>query len=249
MSATAYSPSRVALEAAGREPVAVQKAQQVGYCAMCGKPHGEGDLVVPFEPEGSFTDYGLLCRAASKWICGWCAGVWNADFTQKALKTVMCDEGVFPAASNAHIAYWLLNPPSGRWIWVMGDQKRQHIVWRAPVNSSAEVFQIRYGELTLTVRKAHLIAALAAAKRLAIAASADRKVPLKSPFVRLSRDLDDVNHGAIRSDLLKLATTDAAVAADVKSIQQCTAGELWAMTAALYADPADKPAPIFSRNN
>lgn len=244
----ALSPSRVALEAAGRGPVGTFKAKDHGECAFCGHAYAASELVMPFAPESSFTDYGSMKRPGSKFLCGWCAGAWNVDFTQKALKTVMCSEGVFPAASNADIAYWLTNTPKGNWIWVMGDQKRQHIVWRATVNTSQELFQIRHGENNMTIRRSHLVNALDAARRLAAVASAGRKgAALKSPFMRLSRDLDEPVHGMIREDLHRLAQTDVQVREDVRILQSCTPGELWALTALLYAEPsATRPKAIFS---
>lgn len=241
------SPSKIAVQAAGRNHAGVLKATQSGNCAMCGQPHEAGDPVTPFAPEDSFTDYGALNCSPSKFICGWCAATWNADFTQKALKTVMCQEGVFAAASNADISYWISNPPEGPWIWVMGDQKRQHIVWKSTVNTSREVFQVRLGENNMTVRRQKVIDAIAASRRLAAAASVGRKgAPLKSPFARLSRDLDDPAHGSIRADLHKKAKDDPQVRADIASIQTCTPGELWALTAMLYANAsAQRPLRYF----
>lgn len=245
---TSTSPSRIALEAAGRSPVGVLKAKCDGNCAFCGHAYLTSDLVMPFAPESSFTDYGSMRRPGSKFLCGWCAGAWNVDFTQKALKTVMCSEGVFPAASNADIAYWLTNPPKGNWVWVMGDQKRQHIVWRATVNTSQSIFQIRLGENNMTVRREHLFLAVDAARRLAVTASTGRKgAALKSPFLRLSRDLDEPAHGMVRDDLHRLAQTNVQVRADVRLMQSCTPGELWALTAMLYALPsAVRPQALFS---
>jgi CRISPR type IV-associated protein Csf1 len=241
------SPSQIAVQAAGRPPMGVLKAPTSGRCAMCGQTHAEGELVTPFAPEDSFTDYGSLKAPASKVLCGWCAATWNADFTQKALKTVMCKDGVFAAASNADIAYWLKNPPEGQWIWVMGDQKRQHIVWRATVNASTEMFQVRLGESNMTVRRKKVVEAVDAARRLATAASVGRKgAPLKSPFLRLSRDLDDPSHGAIRRDLHRRAATEPDIQKDIAIVQSCTPGELWALTAALYAAPSvERPARYF----
>lgn len=248
MNAPLLSPSRIALQAAGRGPVGAFKAKCDGECAFCGHTYSAGDLVMPFAPESSFTDYGSMKSPGSKFLCGWCAGAWNVDFTQKALKTVMCSEGVFPAASNADIAYWLMHPPEGDWIWVMGDQKRQHIVWRATVNTSQEIFQIRQGENNMTIRREHLLAAVKSARTLAVVASTGRKGPaLKSPFMRLSRDLDEPVHGMIRDDLHHLAQIDTQVRFDVRTLQSCTPGELWALTALLYADPsAVRPQALFS---
>ena len=242
------SPSRIALQAARREPVGAFKVKCDGYCAFCGHTYLAGELAMPFAPERSFTDYGSMKRPGSKLLCGWCAGAWHIDFTQKALKTVMCDDGVFPAASNADIAYWLTNPPKGNWIWVIGDQKRQHIVWRATVNTSQEIFQVRRGENNMTIRRAYLFVAVDAAKNLAAIASTGRKgAALKSPFIRLSRDLDEPVHGMIREDLHRLAQTDVQVSEDVHVLQSCTPGELWALTALLYAEAsAVKPRALFT---
>ena len=241
------SPSKVAIEADGRSPVTVQLAKGPGICAMCGYPHGAGDAIVPFAPDDSFTDFAALKGPSSPVICGWCAATWNIDYTQRALKSVMCKDGVFSAASNADISYWLHNPPSGNWLWVMGDQQRQHIVWRATVNTSAEVFQIRQGETNMTIRRKRLFEACDAAKRLAAAASEGRKgAALKSPFARLSRDLNEPGHGGIRYDLHAKALTNPDVSADVRLIQSCTPGELWALTAVLYASPnPERPRRLF----
>ena len=241
------SPSKIAIEAAGRAHKGVFKAAVSGHCAMCGQAHEIGDPITPFAPEDSFTDYGSLKAKASKVLCGWCAATWNADFTQKALKTVMCRDGVFAAASNADIAYWIANPPAGNWIWVMGDQKRQHIVWRATVNTSRDMFQVRLGENNMTVRRDKVQVAVDAARRLAAAASTGRKgAALKSPFIRLSRDLDDPSHGVIRNDLHQRANTEPDIKKDIEVLQSCTPGELWALTAVLYAPPAlERPVRYF----
>ncbi|QMI49807.1 type IV CRISPR-associated protein Csf1 (plasmid) [Burkholderia sp. MBR-1] len=208
---------------------------------MCGYVHAAGDPVSPFAPDSSFTDYGALRAPGSRVMCGWCAATWNLDFTQRYTKAVICSEGVFPAASNEHIAYWLTNPPAGRWLFLQSDQKRQHVVWRAPVNESREVFTVRFGELLLTVRRTHLVEGTVAAKRLAAAATANRKAKgaaLKNPFVRLSRDLADPAHGVLRSDLYEMAEQDPDVKRDIAIIHALTPGELWGLTATLYvADP------------
>lgn len=242
------SPSQIAVQAAGRAHNGNLQAKVKGYCTMCGYAHAEGDPVTPFEPKDSFTDYAALRHRASQFLCGWCAATLNGDFTQKALKSVMCDEGVFPAASNPNIAYWIFNPPKGKWIWVMGDQKQQHIVWRATVNTSQDVFQVMLGENNMTVRRPKALQAFDAAKRLASAASIGRKgAILKSPFVSLSRDLNQPGHGAIRPDLYKLAETNESVRSDIAILRSCTPGEFWALTALLYAMPSEeRPLPYFS---
>jgi len=236
--------SKLAVQAAGYTNKGLMKAEQAGICAMCGQRHEVGEMVSPFVPTDSFMDYQFLRCKTSSIACGWCAAMWNDVFTQKALKTVICTDGIFPAASNVNIAYWLLNPPNGDWIWVMGDQKKQHIIWRSPVNRSREIFQIQNGEVTHTIRRDRLMPAVDASRRLADKASDGRKgAKLKSPFVRLSRDVDDPAHGAIRSDLHVLSLTNPDVGADIRFIQSLTVGEMWALTALLYAEPSEKPLP------
>ncbi len=239
-------PSRLAVQAAGRPHAGLLSAKEPGLCAMCGQRHDIGDPVTPFAPTDSFTDFPALRAKSSRLICGWCAATCNDLFTQKALKTVICREGVFPAASNAHIAYWLLNPPEGPWLWIQGDQKKQHIIWRTPVNNSRDVYQVRHGEQVLSIRRERLLPACDTARRLAKAASEGRKgAALKSPFVRLSRDLDDPAHGCIRPDLHARALTDKAVQDDIRHLQRLSPGELWALTALLYAQP-ERPQPYFT---
>jgi CRISPR type IV-associated protein Csf1 len=229
------SPSQIVIKAAGRPPISVLRAKEPGVCAMCGYPHSVDDPINPFSPIDSFTDYQALKAKTSKVVCGWCTATWNADFTQKALKTVSCEDGVFAAASNADIAYWIANPPKGRWVWVMGDQKRQHIVWRATVNTSTEIFQVQMGETNMTIRPAKVKLVV---KRVGAA--------LKSPFAKLTRDLDDAAHGHIRQSLHTMAETDPDVKNDIALIQSCTPGELWALTSVLYAAPnPERPQKYF----
>ena len=240
------SPSEIAVRASGLKAAGVIKAKVAGQCAMCGFSHEKDALIVPFAPGDSFTDFTVLNARHSKVICGWCAQTWKQpDFTQKYTKAVFTKDGVYPAASNAHIAYWLLNPPKGQhWLWTRGDQKRMHIVWRAGVNYSDQVFQIRAGEVNLTIRSHHLRLALESAKDLARMISANRKgPPFKSPFISLDRDIADMAFSALRTDVLKLAQNDATAADHVAILNACTAGEFWGLSALLYASP-EKPEPF-----
>ncbi|MYM92617.1 type IV CRISPR-associated protein Csf1 [Duganella vulcania] len=243
MSSAIESPSKLAALAAGLQPLGAP-AQASGICALCGYAHGAGDVVSPFSPGDTFTDYTSMRGKGSKTVCGWCMATWGPDFTQRYTKSVITRDGVFPAASNDHIAWWLLNPPKGSWVFMLSDQKRQHLIWRAPVNTSDQVYQVRFGELVLTVRRAMLEKGADAARRLAQAASAGRKgAALKSPFVRLSRDIDTPAHGALRHELYEMATRDSQVADDIAVMHSLTPGELWGLTAVLYAATPSRPEP------
>ncbi|MCM3609532.1 hypothetical protein M4D49_29080 [Cupriavidus pauculus] len=247
MSEVAYG-SELACRAIGREPKGTFIAQEAGACAMCGRRHETGESVVPFQPQASFTDWTALRAPASQFICKWCDAVWDRDFTQTYLKTIVCEAGVFPAASNDHLAYWIMNPPEGRWLFLQGDQKIQHVVWRAPVNRSREVFQVRAGESVLTIRSRQLHAGLAAVKGLAAKATELRGVkrgaPFKSPFISLSRDLDSPSQGVLRRELYAHAAEDPLTAQNIAIVGALTGGELWALTSILYAKNPHRPEPL-----
>lgn len=247
------SPSQIAVQAANMTTRGLAKAQTHGRCAMCGTQHQAGADVVPFLPPETFMDYAAMRAPESKEMCVYCDAVWCRDFAQTYLKTIVCDEGVFPAASNDHLAYWLLNPPKGAWLFLQGDQKIQHVVFRAPVNHSQEVYQVRMGDAVLTVRREMLIAGAEAARELSDVATqlrrqTNKKAPaLKSPFHSLSRDCDSQTQGQLRIELIKEAQTNQRVASLANTISKLTAGELWGLTSVLYAANPTKPEPKISK--
>jgi len=255
---TTVSPSEVAVRATGKRPVKGRVATSAGACALCGTQHAKGDPVMPYprDPQAikSFTDWPNLRAPQSDTLCIWCHCVWcvpgnSRPFTQKYLKTVMCSSGVFPAASNNHLAYWLLNPPKPPWIFLQGDQQRQHVVWRSPVNTRQDVFQIRAGEQLLTIRVQSLRDGLKACEVLTAAlndkrSKGKRGAPYKSPFIVLSRDRDRLDQGTLRKELHEWSLTDPQIAAHVETLMRLTYGERWALTALLYAKEPQRPDPI-----
>lgn len=241
-------PSELVLRAAGRKPLG-EPAKQAGRCAMCGSEHKEGDLIMPFKPADSFTDWASLRMPQSSVICGWCVEVWNADFTQKYLKSVVSLEGVFPCAKNDHIAYWLLNPPPPPFLIFLGDQKRQHLVWRTDMSLSRDVFSVRFGEKQMLIRREKLVSGLAACHEVVAALNLDRKKgKLKSPFRSLARELDDFQHGSLRQDVLALYQTEPTLQPYIDCLLSLTPGEIWGLTAVLYAQNPHRPEAVLSPN-
>ncbi|MDP1293722.1 hypothetical protein Q6296_28285, partial [Klebsiella variicola] len=83
------------------------------------------------------------------------------------------------------------------------------------------------------IRPSILVEGAAAAKRLAAFLSVGRKgAPYKSPFIRLSRDIDDPAHGTLRRELYE-NMGNAEIAHDINLIHRLTPGELWGLTAVL----------------
>lgn len=234
-------PTELVARAAGIAPLQVQVADIPGRCAMCGHPHEPGTPIAPFAPADSFTDYPSLIAPNSTVICGWCAATWSQDFTQTHLKSIICEQGVFPAASNDHIAYWLLNPPEPPFMLMIGDQKRQHVVWRTPVNLSKDIITLRFGEQLFTIRPKALKEAVDQINVLISAFNASSKKKRKSPFMSLSRDVDTQMHGLIANEILAFVETRPELQVCLDTINALSSGELWGLTSVLYAQNPHKP--------
>ncbi len=247
------SPSEIALRAVREKPPVGYPASADGRCALCGVHYGKGEPVMPFERDKSFTDWASMAHPGSRTTCIWCAGVMMGQswrlFMQNFQKTIICEKGVFQAASKDHLAWWFLNPPAGDWLFVQGDKRMQHLVWRTPVNRSTEIYQVRYNEVVMTIRRQRLADGRDAAKRLTSAlneferAEGKRGAPSRGPFASLSPDLDATDQGRLKLPLYALAAQDPRVAADVATVRALTGGERWALYALLYAeDPRPSPA-------
>ena len=249
-------PTKFILDAIGEHPAKAGQATEPGVCAMCGFTHEIGDPVVPFAPGGSFTDYTNLLAPESKLICGWCAACWRRDITQTYLRSVVTPEGIFPCASNDHIAYWLTNPPASPFMIFLGDQQQQHVVWRTPVNATGEAIVMRFGERLMVIRPLHLRLATEAARRLAEAITErraakrgrGRPAACKNPFVRLSRNLDEQRHGILSEEAFETVDEKEALRPHLEALLSATPGEIWALNATLYAKNPNHPDPVRTAN-
>lgn len=242
------SPSRLAIEAAGFRPVGIS-AEKEGRCLMCGHVYAVGEPVVGASLPDTFTNWGELAAPGSQFVCGHCAAVSQDPWMQAWMHSVITRDGVFKFASNADIAFWLLEPPQGPFVMTRGDQQKQHLVWRTPVNYNREVFQVRIGEKLVTIRRAHLVKARDAAQALSQMVSANREESKKrgrkatsdfiNPFIRVAREMDDLLAGMLRTEVLELAAQNPDAQTHVDVLLQCTHGEIWGLTAVLYAEPSE----------
>jgi CRISPR type IV-associated protein Csf1 len=257
MSAALISPSQIALQAVKQRPIGAP-AQTPSRCALCGLAIAIGELLLPYRPSDSFTDYSSMAARGEDNVCGWCAGVLNEQrFTQQWGNAVFTQHGVFRAHKNVELAYWLLNPPAEPFVWVRLGAKKQHLVWRAPVNYAPALIQVRFGELILSLRTDRLREATAASRRLANvgpheveatlatkSASKPKSAPKPKPkakrataFLVSARELDSPLQGSIHPNVRQgvLESTDnASHAQDLALLNSLTPGEAWALTSLLY---------------
>jgi CRISPR type IV-associated protein Csf1 len=80
---------------------------------------------------------------------------------------------------------------------------------------------------------------------LSAAASEGRKgAALKSPFLSMARELDDLKHSKINPNVIKAVNANPDLQPHLDLINSLTPGELWALTALLYAKEPHRPEPI-----
>lgn len=242
---TILSPSRLTVLASGIQPAGSRKSKNECRCAMCGTTIFAGDLIDDFAPGDAFTDYPALAAKSSDVICADCKAIWRQEFLQKYSKSVICDEGVFPFAKMENQAYWLLNPPQSPFIMILSDQQQQHLIWRAPVNLSRDLYQIRFGSALLTIRRLILVEAMEASRYLVELLNATEKKPrTKSPFVRLDWEMSDLRHGRLRDEVLSLPGDEAQKM--VGLLRSLTPGESWALCVLLAGKEPVRPEPVLT---
>ena len=243
------SPSKLAVTAAGIRPVGSQRAKKECRCAMCGTEIKVGELLDDFVTGAGFTDYPALACKPSKVICGDCKAVWRKEFMQKYSKAVISEEGIFPFAKMENQAYWLLNPPKTPFIMMVSDQQQQHLVWRCPVNYSSEIYQLRFGGSTMTIRRTVLLDALAAAQLLVRTFNEGKKKgeQIKNPFWRLDWNMLDLRHGLLRNDLASLQDDESMKAKDL--LRSISSGEMWALCVLLAGKEPVRPDPVVTPSN
>lgn len=228
----------------GIAPTGTEQADHAGECAMCGGHYNKGDVVEPFKPEASFTDYTALAFPQATHICGACKALWRREFMQTYSKVVVSEEGMHMFASNDNQAYWLLEPPKPPFMMLISDQQLMHIVWKTPVSLSRDFYFVRLGEKTFSIRRNLLKDAREAAFLLSDAINKNTKekagkkgqeAKFRSPFDRLDRNLENGLHGMISYFTKQLSNEIPELKESVRLLERLTPGELWGLTSILYA--------------
>lgn len=246
------SPTQLLIKTLNIAPEGSETAAESGCCVMCAGHYGPGDVIEPFTPGDSFTDYADLQYPAGTHICGACKATWRKEFMQNYTKSVVGDGALFPFFSNDAVAYWLLNPPPPPYLMFISTQQLGHIVWKVPVNLSRDVMLVRYNDKVLKIRRGHLLEGIEAARllsdRLIAAQAANTKGKPKSGAARkfinplsVDRSLERAGHGAIRSDVRALAEQDSEAAQAIRILETATIGETWALAHILYSENPAKP--------
>lgn len=238
------SPSKIALHAAGLPQVSEYALKENSNCVMCGIAMQAGDLAGAWKPKDTFTNWTQLRAPESTHICPDCAGVWRTEFTQAWVNGAIYNiNGVHKVNSADTMAHALLNPPATPFVWVRGDQKIQHLVWRTPVTTDQNLLMIRLGEKIAAIRRLWVVDAfqsIRAVEEIIKAMPKDQRLPKRANpgnefgiFKYLDWGIDSVDHGLLSDGFIKLASSGEDYAQPFfnlkNQIETLNFGEIWAL--------------------
>ena len=208
-------------------------------CALCGLEISEGDVSAPLIlGPGFMDDLSLACRGSDT-ICGYCARLIAVDGLRASGYGAFGANGAFPFRKWVDIASALLSPPEPPFVMTYATANNQHMAWRAPVNFSRDVYRVRVGLRDLLVRRAVLHRAVEACQVLGTLAGyvTTGKKTLPNPYVMLSSDLKEIEHGRLKKmtgDLFEKGGQEAKEAFGL--IRNLSLGETWALRFVLTPD-------------
>lgn len=228
--------SRIVAQALGYAPEGVP-AKAAGACAFCGAHIAVGDLSSPFSVSPAFMDDLSLAVRGSQLTCGHCAPLMTATALRTTGYGVFTRFGVTPFRKWGEIAAALANPPNEPFVALYATANNQHMAWRAPVNYSPELFYVRVGLRDLKIRHAVLMRAVEVSQVVGQAFDFEAgPKTLAHPFVRLSSDLKEIGHGALRLNFPQKAEKAAAhqeklqqYRDEIEFLMNLTLGETWAL--------------------
>jgi CRISPR type IV-associated protein Csf1 len=205
-------------------------------CAMCGLVITKGELAAPFKVGHLFTDdLSISCRGAHL-MCGYCVALMDKEILQRNSAGGYGADGVKPFRKWGDIAACLMSPPEPPFVMFYATSKSQHMAWRSPINFSKKAFWVRVGLRDLLIRKAVLLQATHACKALTELLYPDGyRTDLKTnphPYLSLSSDIKDINHGRINPKIGPLILTASATQDQRRALillRNLSLGESWAL--------------------
>lgn len=250
-------PSDLAIQAANLSPASGIPIEEPSVCACCGKPLNPDNEYIQWDIPPSFLDIPMLKKNTGH-LCPACSTVLQSDFTMKMKlsKTVITNDGVYAATSNNDRAYWLLHPPQPPFLFIASSAKKQHLVWKSPVNLDRDRYFIQFGNKQFFIRRKTLEKARLSNEKITNAYAVyqkeknGRKVNLKSVFAELEREGKSTRHGMINTNIRDFISEkdDPELSEGLSSIERLTEGERWAFGVIIKAkDIETKPGFLIKR--
>ena len=218
-----------------RLPEKGSPARQAGTCVCCAARYEIGELVSPLEVSHTFTDGRRLRHTpnAKPFSCVNCSPFFRKPAMQKLQKVIITQSGAFPISQGANRAWFLLHPPKPPFTVLFSNAKQQHLVWSAPITLDQDHWLVQLGPRTLSVRRQHAFATLAACERISAKYLAVTGKQLKSPYSTLDPELGTIGTGAIRPDIERFCRLNG-LRGELNMLQSIGTGELWALNPLLF---------------
>jgi len=239
--------SELACISTNTKPIGTRKATANGHCGVCGGAIRAGDLVDDMVFGASFSNHNELADEMADDKCGYCAAILsNTKFILNFSTCVYTKKEAFPFGKKINRAWFLINPPTPPFAITVQATKSQHVVWRAPVSLSKEVFYVQLGDNTLKIRHKFLMNAIntttllrdAYEKQLEDIAFKTKKKAKKTDRNKLR----PLNYGEMKGQMLKLGQLQYWVKKlikegyvtekDIASLKALNWGEAWALDTA-----------------
>lgn len=109
----------------------------------------------------SFHDEPDLAARHSQYVSEWGLNMFRGEFLKGAGNAVITEDGFFKFSTAKDIAYWLLYPPTKPFLMVKKTiMNPQHVIWKAPINLSNQIFFIQQGSGILKVNRKNVFKTL-----------------------------------------------------------------------------------------
>jgi CRISPR type IV-associated protein Csf1 len=224
------------------------KAEFDAFCGYCGVELKEGDAVHLLKFKKSFIDQNLCADGSSKYACPHCNEIMNrSKFLLPKLSTgIFTEQGAYPVGKNTNRAYFLKNPPKPPFLFSVNIGQSQHIVWKAPVNLSNEVFFVQLSNHVISINHKKLMGTVKHLHKLRDIHSQallddwalNNKKPQQidrdklNPFYFLGMKGDVVGTYTLCSWLKDLVESELIEESELAEFKQLNWGEAWLLNAA-----------------
>lgn len=144
------NPPAQALEALSFADELVETTAQDSRCALCGRDIAAGEAVGTFAdlPRQTWGESYSMCHQSTyaPHICAECTMARRSlALTQVWAKALITPAGIYPMMRKTELAYYLLHPPETPFVMVQATAQREHVVWKAQVTTSQDLWWICIG--------------------------------------------------------------------------------------------------------
>lgn len=218
-------------------------AKKDTICSMCGNTINAGEPVQLAKFTQKFTDYNRLAAPHSPHVCQWCASTVHQDAMRLLKQCVITASGkAYSLSKDSHRQWFFTDPPEAPFVVLMAESltASSHLAWHATATLSKNMIKIQRGHTTLTIDRLFLLELVEYCKEASdLAKEAGVKINAPHPYASLDRNLEDMQHGAIRRDVAEVLLTTERGQFLLHELMQASEGELFALATLAKTNPAE----------